>query len=70
MAPQPLQAHTITANVTPDYSLAKLIIAAARKHASLDLKFLPGLTKQDFVIDIIFSIEKDAYQVAHHLMYW
>ncbi|SDS21533.1 hypothetical protein SAMN05216490_0749 [Mucilaginibacter mallensis] len=50
----------IRSNAKPDSSLAKLIISAAKAYDKLDPTPIPGLNKQDFVIDVIFSIENDA----------
>ncbi|HWZ15055.1 MAG TPA: hypothetical protein VNW95_07425 [Mucilaginibacter sp.] len=42
-----------------DYSLADLIVASAKSYSELGPRPIPGLEKQDFVIDVVFSIEND-----------
>ncbi len=42
-----------------DFSLADLIVGAAKSYSELGPKPIPGLERQDFVIDVVFSIEND-----------
>jgi hypothetical protein len=43
-----------------DYSLADLIVASARKYDSLKADAINGLAKDNFVVDVLFSVEYDA----------
>lgn len=43
-----------------DYSLADLIVSAAQKYDSLKSDAITGLAKNNFVVDVLFSVEYDA----------
>jgi hypothetical protein len=43
-----------------NYSLADLIVASARKYDSLKADAISGLAKNNFVVDVLFSVEYDA----------